>query len=522
MELKMTKEELKQKKADKLAFRKDNCNIKAIKFPIILSTRDRDLLDLFVKRGKEFYNLLINQRLDADKFNTQKYYEHNPDKLLQKLEKEKIYQDRIDREIAAGTRMPKKKHSTPFLSPIQMRHEELKDISTDVLTYCAGASKIEDLTQGNGECILKLNKNNIPQIYLSSYTQSAFGTKLRSMYPEFDIMPSPYWMGVCENVNKSFDDYLKNKMAYVSGKTKKYPKPPSFVSFRDDFSLKGKAGADNNSAVKIVSTGKGCNARVFGISNKHYPNGLKINAFKPINGKIITTAIIKNGNKYFLNITFEERKVHWPSKNKAVGIDIGIVRNVQLSSGEYKNLPIEKIKLLEENKKKKQRRLKRMVLKSKNYYKEQTKIAKIDTKISNIRKYHSAMFATEITRDNETIVIEDLKIKNMTKSAKGDSETPGTNVAQKSGLNKSMLRVAPYMFRMHIENKAKEYGREVIAVNPAYTSQTCSSCGSIHKQSREDQEHFKCVECGFELNADHNAAINILRKGIANAISINK
>lgn len=521
-EISEKKELAKAKKAEKQAFRKDNCNIKALKFPLILSSRDRELLDGFVKKGKEFYNLLINQRLEAEKFNTQKYYEYNPDKLIQKQEKEKAFQDRIQKEIEAGIRQPRKKHLTLFMSPIQMRHEELQNIGTDVLTHCVGSSKIEDLTQGNGDRILKLNKAGIPQVYLSSFTQSAYGTKLRSLYPEFDIMPSPYWMGICDNVHKAFEDYLKNKMAYMSGKTKKYPKPPSFTTFRDDFSLKGKAGEDNNSSVRIVKTGLGKNARIYGISNKHYPNGLKINAFKPVNGKIITTAIIKNGDKYFLNITFEERKVHWPAKNSSIGIDIGIARNIQLSTGEYKQLPIEQIKLLEEKKKKQQRRLKRMVLKSKNYYKEQTKIAKIDAKIANIRKYHSAMFATEIIRDNETIIIEDLKIKNMTKSSKGDSEAPGKMVAQKSGLNKSMLRVAPYMFRMHIENKAKEYGRTVIAVNPAYTSQTCSSCGEVHKESRKDQEHFKCVSCGFEMNADHNAAINILNKGVKNAVTTDK
>ena len=62
-----------------------------------------------------------------------------------------------------------------------------------------------------------------------------------------------------------------------------------------------------------------------------------------------------------------------------------------------------------------------------------------------------------------------------------------------------------------IKYKAEREGIEVRFINPAYTSQTCSKCGHVHRDNRQTQSQFKCVECGFELNADHNASINIAR-----------
>ena len=102
----------------------------------------------------------------------------------------------------------------------------------------------------------------------------------------------------------------------------------------------------------------------------------------------------------------------------------------------------------------------------------------------------------------------------MTRSAKGDAETPGKNVKAKSGLNRSMLNGAFGMFRTRLEAKVGARNGVVIAVNPAYTSQTCVECGHVAKENRPDQATFKCVECGHEANADVNAARNILLQAL--------
>ena len=80
------------------------------------------------------------------------------------------------------------------------------------------------------------------------------------------------------------------------------------------------------------------------------------------------------------------------------------------------------------------------------------------------------------------------------------------------GFCDSILRIwSYYELQSMVEYKADRIGIKVRYVNPAYTSQTCSKCGNIDKENRQTQEKFICTKCGFELNADHNASINIAK-----------
>ncbi len=94
----------------------------------------------------------------------------------------------------------------------------------------------------------------------------------------------------------------------------------------------------------------------------------------------------------------------------------------------------------------------------------------------------------------------------MTKSAQGTTEHPGTNVKAKSGLNREILATNWSQLEQRLAYKC---GR-LLQVSPAYTSQTCSHCGGVDKHNRPTQADFVCVICGFALNADWNAALNIL------------
>ena len=111
------------------------------------------------------------------------------------------------------------------------------------------------------------------------------------------------------------------------------------------------------------------------------------------------------------------------------------------------------------------------------------------------------------------IVIEDLQVRNMSKSAKGKSEQHGKQVKQKSGLNRSILDQGWAEFLRQLEYKADWNGGFVMAVPPQYTSQTCPCCGHVSKDNRQTQAKFECVECGFEENADLVGAITILARG---------
>ena len=102
----------------------------------------------------------------------------------------------------------------------------------------------------------------------------------------------------------------------------------------------------------------------------------------------------------------------------------------------------------------------------------------------------------------------------MTASARGTADQPGRNVRQKSGLNRSILDQGWGSFETLLAYKLTERGGTLVKVDPAYTSQTCSDCGAVDRESRESQALFACRQCGFRAHADVNAAINIRDAGL--------
>ena len=133
-------------------------------------------------------------------------------------------------------------------------------------------------------------------------------------------------------------------------------------------------------------------------------------------------------------------------------------------------------------------------------------IARMRARESDRRKDWAEKASTGIARRFDVIRVEDLKIGNMTRSAKGTPENPGRNVRAKAGLNRGILGSGWGLLVRRLEEKAP--GR-VERVSPAFTSQRCSACGQVDRDSRESQAVFRCTACGFACHADVNAAINI-------------
>jgi len=115
----------------------------------------------------------------------------------------------------------------------------------------------------------------------------------------------------------------------------------------------------------------------------------------------------------------------------------------------------------------------------------------------------------EIVGRYDRIALEALNLRGMARSARGTTEKPGTNVAQKAGLNRSILDAGFGMLASLIREKAAYAARMVIEVNARYTSQTCAACGRVCKESRKGPR-FVCVRCGHAADADVNAAQVIL------------
>ena len=109
------------------------------------------------------------------------------------------------------------------------------------------------------------------------------------------------------------------------------------------------------------------------------------------------------------------------------------------------------------------------------------------------------------------MVVEALRTRAMTASAKGTRAAPGRNVRQKAGLNRGILATGWSGLRTMLAYKAPR----LVAVDPAHTSRTCAACGHADAASRRSQSSFECVACGHADHADLNAARNIRRRGLA-------
>lgn len=223
--------------------------------------------------------------------------------------------------------------------------------------------------------------------------------------------------------------------------------------------------------------------------------------------------IVKSGGRWHVSfaIRFEQECAAAPLA--AVGIDRGVANSIALSTGELASVPIGRLRDIDRRHKKAQRATARRKRGSKRYAKACRRAAALKSKASRVRKHWNHEATTALTRRFGTIVLEDLKISNMTASARGTVEEPGRNVAAKSGLNRSILEHGWFQFETFLVYKLAASGGTFVKVDPRNTSRTCSNCGVIDARSRENQATFRCVHCGHEANADVNAAINILQAG---------
>ena len=197
-----------------------------------------------------------------------------------------------------------------------------------------------------------------------------------------------------------------------------------------------------------------------------------------------------------------------------IGIDAGVAKLATLSDGTIFK-PVNSFKVNQSKLAKLQRQLSRKVKFSANWKKQNRKIQRLHSHIANIRKDYLHKTTTEISKNHAMIVIEDLKVSNMSKSAKGTTEKHGRSVRAKSGLNRAILDQGWYEMRRQLEYKQLWRGGQVLAVPPAYTSQRCACCSHTAKENRLSQSQFECIECGYTENADINGARNILAAGHA-------
>ncbi len=226
-------------------------------------------------------------------------------------------------------------------------------------------------------------------------------------------------------------------------------------------------------------------------------------------GEPIEVTVKKDGRYWKMSVIYKVTNL--PEKvddGKEIGIDLNTY-NISYSStdGEQGMLPIPDLTEKEIKIRRYQRKLARQKKGSGRSKDTQKKISKLKRQQRNARKNAAHQHSRRLSNKAYTLKREDLKIKNMSKSAKGTVESPGTNVKAKAGLNRVILNAGWRRFNSYCDYK---FGN-VILVDPKYTSQRCIQCGHVDQDNRKTQSKFKCMACGHADHADINASANVLQ-----------
>jgi putative transposase len=238
---------------------------------------------------------------------------------------------------------------------------------------------------------------------------------------------------------------------------------------------------------------------------------VKYRSTRPLIGKTLNATVSLSADGWHIAFACEVEHAAVATDLPSVGIDRGVANTLTLSTGEHLRLPAS-LADLDRRKRKAQRVLSRRKRGSARYAKARRRVAALQARAARIRRDWQHKASLNIARRFGAVVLESLATKNMTRSAKGTMDAPGTNVRQKAGLNRAILEQSWFGFETMLAYKLDERGGYLAKVDPRFTSQTCSACGTVDRESRESQASFCCRHCGFCAHADLNAAINIERR----------
>lgn len=228
---------------------------------------------------------------------------------------------------------------------------------------------------------------------------------------------------------------------------------------------------------------------------------VKIKKHRQFNGLIKSCTISKApSGKYYVSILIDTENIQLPKTDKKVGIDVGLKEFAITSNGEFFSNP-KWLRKSEKRLKKLQKDLSRKQKGSNNRRKARLKFARLHEKIANQRKDFLHKISTQLINENQVIVIEELKVKNMQQNHK---------------LAKAISEVSWYEFRRMLEYKADWYGRKIIVAPSNYaSSQLCSNCGNKSSQTKDlSCRTYICPVCGMMMDRDINASKNLLKLAI--------
>ena len=244
---------------------------------------------------------------------------------------------------------------------------------------------------------------------------------------------------------------------------------------------------------------------------------------RPVQGRVKSVTIAREGEAFYASVLVSFKvKAPEPRPMREAAYDVGVSQSAVEDDGTVHQAPTmslgeqkRKIRLqqaLARKPSKASRRRKRVV----------DHLRRLEVRMARRHRAYCHRTSHRLTAKATHLAAEDLKIRNMTASAKGTVEAPGRNVRQKAGLNRGILNTAPGTLRRMVEYKASWRGTLSVCVDARHTSQNCSECGQHPKDDlsmsdlahgRVTRDRFECPLCGFTADADVNAARNIRARG---------
>ena len=322
-------------------------------------------------------------------------------------------------------------------------------------------------------------------------------TVCRRDLPEMAAVPAAIQRGTLKRVDEAFKGFFR--------RVKAREETPGYPRFR------GRRRFDSVSVVSGVKLEAG-RLRLPGFGwmkvrrrgGNPYPDGVPVSA-----------VLKREAGKWYAAVCHAVAVAEPEDNGNVIGVDMN-ARQVALwaepapakAGGRLFHAP--DTSRLEARAKRLSRRLSRQKRGSGRRERTRVRLAKTRRHIAGIRRDWRHRTSRTLADAAHTVVIEDLRVRNMTRSARGTVEEPGRHVRAKAGLNRVVLDTGWAALRSMLEYKA---GRTV-AVNPRNTSRTCHACGHVDAASRRSQAVFHCVACGHADNADANAAREIRRRGL--------